>query len=71
MKVDFTVKPEFQSGGSWANASVRINTKRGADAYNEYFGTERKNGDCFTISNKSWKEFEMMRDMNRLSSMFC
>ena len=42
MTVDFTVKPDFQSGGSWATAKVRINTTKGADAYNEWYGTEKR-----------------------------
>ena len=70
MKVDFTVKPEWTGMGGWERATIRINTKRGAEAYNEYFGTECKNGDMMKISQKSWKEFEMMRDTNRLSSVF-
>ena len=70
MNVDFTIKPEYIGMGSWARATIRINTKRGADAYNEYFGTERQKGDSFNVSSKNFKEFEMMRDANRLSSMF-
>ena len=70
MNVDFTIKPEYTGMGSWDRAVIRINTKRGADAYNEYFGTERQKGDSFNVSSKNFKEFEMMRDTNRLSSMF-
>ena len=70
MKVDFTIKPEYTGMGSWERATVRINTKKGAEAYNEYFGTERRNGDKFTMSQNSYKEFEMMRDANSLKSVF-
>ena len=70
MIVDFTVKPDFQSGGFWATAKVRINTTKGADAYNEWYGTEKRKGDSFTISSSSYKEFNMMREQNNLSSVF-
>lgn len=70
MKVDFTIKPEFTAMAKWERATVRINTKKGAEAYNEYFGTERRMGDTFTMSNNSWKEFEMMRESYNLSSVF-
>ena len=70
MTTDFIVKPEYTGMGSWERATVRINTKKGADACNEYFGTERQKGDSFNVSSKNFKEFEMMRDANHLSSVF-
>ena len=70
MIVDFTIKPDYEGGGKWDLAEVRINTKRGAEAYNEYFSTEKKLGDTFVISKASYYDFQMMQDMSRLSSIF-
>lgn len=70
MIVDFIVKPEFTGGGGWQRASVRINTQKGADAYNAYFDAEKKKGDVFMISNSMYKEFEVMRETTNLSSVF-
>ena len=70
MKVDFTVKPEWTGMGSWDMATVRINTKKAAEAYNEWYGTERRINDSFKISSSSYKEFEMMVDASRLSRIF-
>ena len=67
MKVDFTVKPEWTGGGAWDRAQVRINTKKGADACNEWYSTERRNGDSFYVSASSWKEFQMMCDSFHVS----
>lgn len=70
MKVDFIVKPEFTGGGGWQRATVRINTQKGADAYNAYFDSDKNKGDMFIISNLAYKEFEIMRETSNLSSVF-
>ena len=70
MKTDFVINADWTGGGGWRRATVKINTKRAAEAYNEYYGTERRVNDIFIIENDSYNEFDMMLKSYNLSSTF-
>ena len=54
MKIDFVINADWTGGGGWRRATVKINTKQAAEAYNEYYGTERRVNDTFIIENDSY-----------------
>lgn len=62
MKADFTVNPSFVGGGGWSLATIEINTDKGVESYNDWYGTERRKGTPFSISSNSWNEFKRMCD---------
>lgn len=70
MKIDFVINADWTGGGGWRRATVKINTKQAAEAYNEYYGTERRVNDTFIIENDSYNEFDMMVKSYNLSSTF-
>jgi len=70
MFIDFTIKPNYVNGMSWSTANVRVNTEKGAKAYNEYFCGEHRKGDTFTISARTMHDFRDMCDMNNCSLIF-
>lgn len=68
---DIIIKPSYEQGGYWSMATLRLNTKRAADVYNDYFGTNKSKGDSFIVSHKKWDDdIKVMAECASLESWF-